>query len=140
MGLVNLRWMLNKFNKQGGAVLFGGLWVAVSTLIALELWHIPLNINPILGCLFVWMVYDTIPSNRFPQWILNANFWVYCLHGCLMGYFLAGIPYVLGRTNVVTFSVTMVTPVFVFIVCILLSKITSILFPTIHKILCGGRS
>lgn len=138
MGLVNTKWILNKFNKRV-AVLFGSLWVIVSTLIALDLWHIPLNINPILGCLCVWMVYDTIPSHSLPHWILNANFWVYCLHGCLMGYFLAGIPYVLGRTNVVTFSVMLLTPIMVFIICILLNKACSVLFPSVHKLLCGGR-
>lgn len=139
MGLANRKWDLNGSIKRGGAILLGSLWVGVSVLMALGSWHIPLNINPMLGCLFLWMIYDCVLVKDIPKWMLNKTFWVYCLHGCLAGYFLSGIPYVIGRTNLVTFGVTVITPVLMLVICILLSKACLLLFPKLYNLLCGGR-
>lgn len=100
------------------------------------------NLVPIFGILFFWTSYDYFLSPlivRHPSFLRVPTFWVYCLHGPLMGYFLAGIPFVCGKSDVSTFLTMLISPPLAICACLSAAKLCKRWLPRLYALLNGGR-
>jgi len=121
----------------------GCLWFGFSVVGALG-HSIDYNIIPVCGIVFVWSAYDYIcggATSLSPvfHYVRNNTFWVYCMHGSIMGYFLSGIPFVLGKTDAVMFCVMLFSPWMAIAVCTTCAVLTKRYLPGVFTALSGGR-
>lgn len=73
---------------------------------------------PLLGGLMWFGLYDWFGERiRFSVLLERKTFWVYCLHGVLVGYFVSGGYFILGKTNAVSIILALLSPVLVLAVC-----------------------
>lgn len=116
----------------------GALYVASGVYVASGN-ALPCAMIPMFGIVFWWCLYDTLPKINWPQWLLRSSFWVYCMHGSIMGYFLGGGAYVLGKTDATTVAIACVSPAAAIFVCIFTKEAVRRFCPAMHDVLNGGR-
>lgn len=123
------------------SICFGLAYVGLAAFGSLG-YSISGNLVPIFGILFFWTSYDYFNSSIIARHspLLNVpTFWVYCLHGPLMGYFLAGIPFVCGKSDVSTFLTMLVSPPLAIGVCLSAAMLCRHWLPRVYALLTGGR-
>lgn len=91
---------------------------------------------PFSGILFLWSVADWASLCRDG---MRPTFWVYCLHGVLAGYTLAGPLFVFGKGDVATFLIMLAMPWANIAVCLLLARLVRRRAPCLYAALTGGR-
>jgi len=96
-------------------------------------------VSAIGGIVFWWGVCDKVPHVKLTA-LGHQTFWVYCLHGPLMGYFIAGGLFVLGKTSVVGLVLSIVSPVFAIASCLFVYVLMHRYVPSLCRVLTGGRS
>jgi len=99
------------------------------------------NVLPLFGVIFCWSLYDVIPSSYL--WPggggAHPTFWVYCLHGLLMPYICAGVPYALGKNDWTTLGVTLIGPWLGIALCVGCALIVKRYANSVYGVLIGGR-
>jgi len=105
---------------------------------------VPFNLLPLCGIVFLWTVYDYAPSvswmeNKVAKFALASTFWVYCMHGFIMGYFLSGIPFVIGKSDIVLFVVMLGSPWMALATCLVSATIFKRFAPNMFSLMSGGR-
>lgn len=122
------------------AVVVAGLgWATLSVASAVGFVLLP-SLIPLCGIVFMWGACDLVAKRDFevPRY-MKKSFWVYCLHGSMIGYLLAGIPYVVGKTDISTFVTTLFSPVIAIVVCLFAAHLCEKLNIKLFSLLSGGR-
>lgn len=117
----------------------GAVYVFLGVYMALR-HQLPFNLIPVFGFAFFWALYDFLPAVSWPGTLLKSTFWVYCMHGSIMGYFLAGGVFLLGKTNVTTFFIMLLSPFLALAFCLACRAVLLCCFPAVYEILNGGRN
>ena len=95
---------------------------------------------PVFGIAFLWFGYDLAAKwLGEPQPWMRKTFWIYCMHGPIMGYWLSGGLYVLGKSDVVALALMMTGPLYALLVCLTFSILVQRLMPSFYALLTGGR-
>lgn len=94
----------------------------------------------LLGC-GIWFSYDvladSIPEN-LPECV-KWSMWVYLFHRLFAAYFLAGMRFVLGKSDAVTVALPFVNLLLTMAVCIGLGYFLHRKCPKVFAVCCGGR-
>ena len=122
---------------RGAAILCGVAWVGLALAKAFGVSHGLERLIPFAGLLFLWSIADW--DRLWRDW-MRPTFWVYCLHGALAGYTLAGPLFVFGKGDVATFLIMLVMPWANIAVCLLLARLVRCRAPRLYAALTGGRS
>ncbi len=122
---------------RGAAILCGVAWVGLALAKAFGVSHGLERLVPFAGILFLWSIADW--DRLWRDW-MRPTFWVYCLHGALAGYTLAGPLFVFGKGDVATFLIMFVMPWANIAVCLLLARLVRLRAPRLYAALTGGRS
>lgn len=114
-------------------------WTALSVASAVGYAVVP-SMIPLCGIVFMWGAYDLVVKGdiEMPRY-MKKSFWVYCLHGSMIGYLLAGIPYVVGKTDASTLVTTIVSPVIAIVVCLVAARLCERVSSKVFALLSGGR-
>lgn len=134
------RWIAEERKIPLPVVWTAGLgWAALSVASAAGYAVVP-SLIPLCGIVFMWGAYDLVMKRDFevPRY-MKKSFWVYCLHGSMIGYLLAGIPYVVGKTDISTLVTTLVSPVIAIVVCLFAAYLCKKINVKLFDLLCGGR-
>lgn len=98
------------------------------------------HLIPLLGGLMWFGLYDWFGERiRFSVLLERKTFWVYCLHGVLVGYFVSGGYFILGKTNAVSIILALLSPVLVLAICLGGGIICERYLPRVYRVLVGGR-
>ena len=94
----------------------------------------------VLGC-GIWFGYDSIERHipRSLPHFVNWSMWLYLTHNIITGWFLAGMRFVLGKTDVVTVWLPLLNIVFATSVSICVGWFLNRKFPKVFEVCCGGR-
>ena len=67
---------------------------------------------PVFGVPTFWIAYDWLcgGDRELPAWT-KWTFWIYCIHQVFTSYFMSSVLFVLGKSDVVSLIVMLVTPV-----------------------------
>lgn len=95
---------------------------------------------PLLGGIMWFGLCDWFGEHiRFPAVLEEKTFWVYCLHGVLVGYFISGGYFVLGKTDFVSVLLAVVSPALVLTACSGGGILCERWLPSVYRLLVGGR-
>ncbi len=134
MGLALKNWGDFRFQKLH----FGIFALLYFSLIALQ--TPAYHLLPFVGILFWVSVYDCFRGDTWhiPQG-LHKTFWIYCLHGSLVGYFTSGGLFLFGKSDCVSILLAVLAPIPTIALCVLAYTISNTLLPKTTKLLMGGR-
>lgn len=95
---------------------------------------------PLMGILSMVGLYDALGCGAWPfPKVFRKTFWVYCLHGPVCGYVVAGGLFALGKSDVVSVSLAIVAPVAVTAVCLFAGVLAERSLPKAYAVLTGAR-
>lgn len=127
----------------GTGVTLAVLWAGVDA----GYWNFPYSarlwrqlLPLVLGC-GIWLVYDSIEHHiprTLPRFV-NWSMWLYLTHNIVGGWFLAGMRYALGKTDMVTVWLPLANIVFATSVSLGIGWFLSRKSPTAFEVCCGGR-
>lgn len=119
-----------------GAVLCGLAWISLSLAKAfgIEAWP---QLIPVAAIACLWSISDW---TRFYRGWMKPTFWVYCLHGALAAYTLAGPLFLFGKSDVSLLLIMLTMPWMNIAVCLLLAGVVRRKFHFGYEVLTGGRA
>ncbi len=122
-----------------GVALAGLGWVVFSLMSAFGKPFLP-QLIPVFGVTFLWFGYDWIADRLGePKGWMKQTFWIYCLHGAIMGYWLSGGLFVFGKKDIVSVLLMLTGPIYAILVCMTAAIIVKRLLPKLYAFLTGGR-
>ncbi len=140
-GRVRLPWWIFMIVSifWGGLILFGTLSALDWRVLPFPMVYL-VRVLPLVGILFWVGFYDCCKGAawRFPRG-MTKTFWIYCMHGSLVGYFTVGGYYLIGKTNTISIVLAILAPVPTIMVCALCYSICERIFPKTTRLLTGGR-
>lgn len=119
-----------------GAVLCGLAWISLSLAKAfgIEAWP---QLIPVAAIACLWSISDW---TRFYRGWMKPTFWVYCLHGALAAYTLAGPLFLFGKSGVSLLLIMLTMPWVNIGTCLLLAELVRRQMPKLYVALTGGRA
>lgn len=131
-------------------VLAGSIWLAASLTKSLHMASIDfcsptiyrhiVSLIPLGGIVFMWGLYDyTALSTVKARPIFKDTFWVYCVHGSLIGWVMAVGKFLLGKSDGATILVMFISFGFTLVGCYWLSRLLKAMNPVVYRVLTGGR-
>lgn len=140
VGVGASQWIAEGRKIPLGVVVTAGLgWASLSVASAVGYAVVP-SMIPLCGIVSMWGGYDLVVKKEIevPKY-MKQSFWVYCLHGSVVGYFLAGIPFVVGKTDISTCVTTLITPPIVIGLCLFAAHLCEKMNGKFFALLSGGR-
>ena len=120
-------------------IVFGCIYIALSVYVAscgVDCYAMV----PLSGVLFWWGLYDWLMSSyRHLPACLSMTFWVYCLHGVVTGWFLAGTLFVLGKTNASAMIASFASIFGALAISFAAGYYVKKMLPRFYNVLTGGR-